>query len=122
MAQNLNRNSDHAEIIKNAVDKPGSIKSSATTARNDGDEPFESAPRLIGEGTVASKSFNQSAENDAFTNVKEQQALNNSDALHEETRISSEELLETNKFAQRLCRKRKFSEVAGASDVEEPVS
>jgi hypothetical protein len=71
---------------------------------------------------VASKSFNQSAENDAFTNVKEEQALNNSNALHEETRISSEELLETNKLAQRLCRKRKFSEVAGASDVEEPVS
>jgi hypothetical protein len=35
-----------------------------------------------------------------------------------ETRLSSEELFEANKFAQRLCRKRKFSEVAGASDVE----
>jgi hypothetical protein len=29
-----------------------------TTARNHGDEPFESAPKLIGKGTVASKSFN----------------------------------------------------------------
>jgi hypothetical protein len=120
MAQSSNRNSADAEIINNDVINPGSIKSRTTTARNDGDEIFEAPPKL-GKGIVASKSFSQFAKNDAITNVEEQQTLDNSHTQNGEMRIFSEELFETNKLAQRLCRKRKFSRVEGASNAEEPV-
>jgi hypothetical protein len=122
MAQKSNQNSADAEIITNDVNNPVSRISRGTTAKTDGDEPVESAPKLIGEGTVVSKSFNQSHENDAITSFEEQQALKSFGAQHKETRLSSEKHFEANKLAQRLCRKRQFNEVAGASNVEEPVS
>lgn len=57
--------------------------------RNDRDELFESPPRLISEGTLANKSFDQFAENGTITYGEER--LNNSDAQHGETRKSSKE-------------------------------
>jgi hypothetical protein len=115
MAQNSNRNSADAETIENDVNSPGLIESRRTSAGNDEDKLFEPPQKLIGEGT------NQFAENDAITNVEKQQTLDNSDVHNGQKRISSEELFETNKLAQRWCRKRKFSKVEGASEAEEPI-
>jgi hypothetical protein len=103
------------------VNSPGLIESRRTTAGNDEDKFFEPPQKLIGEGTLASISLDQFAENDAITNVEKQQTLDNSDVHNGQKRISSEELFETNKLAQRWCRKRKFSKVEGASEAEEPM-
>jgi hypothetical protein len=70
------------------VNEPESNNSRGTTARNE-----------LGEGALVSKSFNQFSENDAITNVDEQQTLDNSNAQHGEMRILSEELFETDKLA-----------------------
>jgi hypothetical protein len=123
MTQNASRNSAGAGIIKNDGSNPELIQPQRTTARNGGDGFFESPLKLIGEGILTGKSFNESAENDANTKVEEQEALKNPDAENGEKRISSEtEPFVANKTAQKLYRKRKFSEVEGASDVEEHVA
>jgi hypothetical protein len=82
MAQRSNRNSAHADIVKNAVNDPESNNSPGVTARNE-----------LGEGAPVSKSLNQLAETDAITNVEEQQTLDDSDTQHVEMHIFGEELL-----------------------------
>lgn len=92
------------------MNEPGSMITSSNTVRNDR------------EGPVTSESLNKSAKSHEFNDVKEQQAVINSDSQHVETRIPSQAHSPANELAQRPCRKRKFSEIAGASDVDQPVS
>jgi hypothetical protein len=97
-------------MIKNDGSNPELIQPRRTTARNDRDRFFKSPLKLIGKGIL-----NQSAENNANTKVKKQESLNNCNAKNGEKHISSET------EPLKLCIKRKFSEVEGASDVKEPV-
>jgi hypothetical protein len=110
---NSNQYSPDTKTMEKSESNGKLIKSEIAVARNDGDEGFGPPLQVIGEGTLLSKSCNQFAKNNANPDNGNQAALYNFSA---ENGMFRAQIL-----AQRLSRKRKFSQVERGIDAEEPV-